>query len=158
MLAVSGIDHTIKIFSADKLARHNARNGIGVSPADSSSFSSLSFSRSRLRRRGGNANGEPPTSEPSSRTLASETSRSDDDDADANISSNGLASRKRMHDEYKITSQNDIERRGGIRDTYITRQMLTQIAARLQEGEAGGNGEGSAGGGPIIINDDCSIM
>ena len=32
----------------------------------------------------------------------------------------GLSSRKRMHDSYAITSQNDVESRGGMRDAFIT--------------------------------------
>ena len=32
----------------------------------------------------------------------------------------GLASRRRMHESYQITSQNDVARRGGQRDAFLT--------------------------------------
>ena len=41
-------------------------------------------------------------------------------DDDEYVSANGLASRKRMHLEYQITSKNDVDRRGGNQETYIT--------------------------------------
>ncbi|KAF2095638.1 wd and tetratricopeptide repeat protein [Rhizodiscina lignyota] len=41
MIAVSGIDHTIKIFSPDARARRDARLGIGVRKVDESDFSSI---------------------------------------------------------------------------------------------------------------------
>ena len=47
MLAVSGIDHTVKIFSPDAYARSRAKKGIGIDSTDSTGFSSLS---SGLRR------------------------------------------------------------------------------------------------------------
>jgi nuclear receptor interaction protein len=54
MLAVSGIDHTIKIFSPDARAREVARRGQGVSAHDPSSFSSLAWpmriGRRQMRR------------------------------------------------------------------------------------------------------------
>lgn len=32
----------------------------------------------------------------------------------------GLSSRKRLHDSYRIISQNDVDRRGGMSEAYIT--------------------------------------
>ena len=92
MIAVSGIDHTIKIFSPDSHAQEDARLGVnGTMPRGSSGSSSIS---GRHRR-------TPPT-------------------APENESIRGLPSRKRMHESYQITSQNDAERLGGMRDAYIT--------------------------------------
>ena len=94
VLAVSGIDHTIKIFSPDYRAQADAQAGINISSAanGSSGFSSLSG-----RRRAGRG-------------------------ADMNDSSReeGLSSRKRMHQSYQIVSQNDMQRKGGMRDAFIT--------------------------------------
>ena len=91
---MSGIDHTIKIFSPDSRARADAEAGINVSSAinGSSGFSSLS---NRRRTRGGA-------------------------DTDENNVQEGLASRKRMQQSYQIVSQNDVQRQGGMRDAYIT--------------------------------------
>ena len=93
-LAVSGIDHTIKIFSPDYRAQADAQAGINISSAanGSSGFSSLSG-----RRRAGRG-------------------------SDMNDSSReeGLSSRKRMHQSYQIVSQNDMQRKGGMRDAFIT--------------------------------------
>ena len=94
MLAVSGIDSTIKIFSPDARAQEDARLGKnGTLPRGSSIHSSISGRRRRARR------------------LAP------DDDTRA---PEGLASRKRLHESYQITSQNDAERQGGMRDAFIT--------------------------------------
>jgi len=35
-------------------------------------------------------------------------------------SNGGLSSCKRMHDSYKIVSQNDVERQGGLQEAYFT--------------------------------------
>ena len=89
VLAVSGIDHTIKIFSPDARAQKDARQGInGTVPRTTSVHSSLSGRRRRQ--------------------------------ATAPNSSDGLSSRKRMHDSYQIMSQNDAERQGGMREAFIS--------------------------------------
>lgn len=93
VLAVSGIDHTIKIFSSDHRAQADAQAGINISSAThgSSGYSSIS---GRRRARAG-PDDEPPQQE-------------------------GLASRKRMQQSYQIISQNDVQRQGGMRDAFIT--------------------------------------
>ena len=95
VLAVSGIDHTIKIFSPDHRAQVDAANGINISSATngSSGYSSLSY-----RRRRSNI----------------------DEDSQARTEREGLSSRKRIHQQYQITSQNDVQRQGGMRDAFIT--------------------------------------
>ena len=94
VLAVSGIDHTIKIFSPDYRAQTDAEAGINISSATngSSGFSSISG----RRRAGRGSNVEDACRE------------------------EGLSSRKRMHQSYQIVSQNDVERKGGMRDARIT--------------------------------------
>ncbi|KAK8191560.1 WD and tetratricopeptide repeat-containing protein [Phyllosticta capitalensis] len=113
MLAVSGIDHSIKIFSPDAHARRNARLGIGVSPADSSTFSSISFGR--LRRRHGRQ-----SSSTQEEGIDSSYVPEGDEEEPETAAPNGLASRRRMHDEYRITSDNDVNREGGSRENFIT--------------------------------------
>lgn len=47
------------------------------------------------------------------------------------VAPNGLSSRKRMHDHYKITQQNDVERAGGNQEAVITvRDLLSYLLAR----------------------------
>ena len=94
ILAVSGIDHTIKIFSPDYRAQADAQAGINISSATngSSGFSSISG-----RLRGGR-----------------------DSKIDGLSREEGLSSRKRMHQSYQIVSQNDMQRKGGMRDAFIT--------------------------------------
>lgn len=112
MLAASGIDHTIKIFSPDARAREAARLGSGVGPVDSSTFSSISWMRRRRQNRQAGA-----TSEPAVDAGAEARNAADNDDY---VAPGGLTSRKRMHLEYQITSQNDVERQGGNQETFLT--------------------------------------
>ncbi|SLM39623.1 WD40/YVTN repeat-like-containing domain [Lasallia pustulata] len=132
LLAVSGIDHTIKIFSPDARAQDDARAGInlGISSTGSSGYSSLEGFIGRHRRR---------------------------ESADGAV---GLASRKRMQQSYQICAQNDADRRGGMRDAFITRDMLAQLAAQLRERQMGGGGragEGEGEGAAIVIDDNCEV-
>jgi nuclear receptor interaction protein len=114
MLAASGIDHTIKIFSPDARAREAARLGSGIGAVDSSSFSSISWMR---RRRQNRPAGATSTSEPAVDAATEARDAADDDEY---VAPGGLTSRKRMHLEYQITSQNDVERQGGNQETFIT--------------------------------------
>jgi nuclear receptor interaction protein len=45
-------------------------------------------------------------------------------DSDEEVASNGLRSRKRMHESYQITSQNDMDRKGGREDYFIGVSLL----------------------------------
>ena len=117
LIAASGIDSTIKIFSPDQQAQYSARNGInlGISSHDPLTHSSLSFSR--LQRRA------PPACDPTndeSESVGPSNENSNDDDSLGPPRHGGLASRKRMHNSYQIISQNDAERQGGIREAIIT--------------------------------------
>lgn len=103
-MAVSGIDHTIKIFSPDAAAQRNARKGVGVHSADRG-LSSLGFGRRRRPRR---PSATSVTEVPRDSLLSE-----DDDDDDDEVAEHGLKSRKAMHEQYQITSQNDMDRKGG---------------------------------------------
>ena len=136
MLAVSGIDSTVKIFSADARARRDARRGVGVSAADDRNFSSLHFGmRRRMARQTRSQEAQAvhtETNEPAM-PLSPEGSGYDvDDDSDnpdrPSTPPNGLSSRRRMAAEYRIRGENDANRQSGQRDTYITRSMLAQLA------------------------------
>ncbi|SMQ46258.1 unnamed protein product [Zymoseptoria tritici ST99CH_3D1] len=141
MLAVSGIDHTIKIFSPDARAREAARRGIGVSAHDPSSFSSLAWPM-RIGRRQARSTAQEPQSEERASSDAGpaltseEQSRMDHDDE--YVAATGLSSRKRMHDVYRITQTNEMEREGGNQDSAITlphAQLLRLLFGQL--GNAG---------------------
>ncbi|KAK5123260.1 hypothetical protein LTR85_002690 [Meristemomyces frigidus] len=182
MMAVSGIDHTVKIFSCDGRARAAARMGDGVSAHDASQFSSISWplrGGRRVPRRsdrrptdavttaaavgtreslasnmnqvhtvtdafGGDtavaATGTLAEEEPSSalqqQQQEAEQEREEDDEY---IAPTGLASRKRMHDAYRITSNNDVERRGGNQDSgaYVTVRDLHPLLLLLARGGGG---------------------
>jgi len=114
-MAVSGIDHTIKIFSPDANAQRNARKGVGVQSSDPADFSSLNWSRRRRNRSDDDDEDDRPAEAPS--------------DSDDEVAPNGLRSRKRMHEAYQITSQNDMDRKGGREDYFIS---VSQVHA-LQE-------------------------
>jgi nuclear receptor interaction protein len=119
MLAVSGIDHTIKIFSPDARAREAARLGRGIEAHDASGFSSLAWPPRYGGRRRPRHSSSSATSEPAvSRT--DHDNEEDDNDNDDYVSPSGLASRRRLHQSYEITQQNDVERMGGNQDAFIT--------------------------------------
>ncbi|MCJ1389276.1 hypothetical protein MMC18_002132 [Xylographa bjoerkii] len=124
LLAVSGIDHTIKIFSPDRRSQQDARAGLnlGTSATSSTGHSSIFMRPPHIRRpprMSTNANAENAT-DPRNGSVTAEDDDGgfNSDDYDAAIG--GLASRKRMHDSYQIVSQNDVERQGGMRDAFIT--------------------------------------
>lgn len=125
LLAVSGIDHTVKIFSPDQRAREAARLGRGVGAADSENFSSLAWPPRmgrRVRRQGG-------TSEPAvPRREQMDVEEEEDDDY---VAPGGLASRRRMHESYRIMQQNDLERQGGNQDAFITVSQIPESLLRM---------------------------
>lgn len=181
LLAVSGIDHTIKIFSPDSRAREVARLGRGIEAADASAFSSLVFPAGVRGRRAPRPSTNT-TSEPA--MPLSEQQRAEDDEE--YVAANGLRSRRRMHLEYQIVSQNDAERQGGNQEASITvrvetcrwigklrwltvtqqRSMLTALAQhirRRRNGAGEGEGDDEGGGlggleGRVVIGDDCVVM
>ncbi|KAF2461369.1 hypothetical protein BDY21DRAFT_331920 [Lineolata rhizophorae] len=171
MLAVSGIDHTVKIFSPDARARHCARNAIGVSAADTSEFSSIEWPRRARRGRrtstlGRSTSDATNNHEESSRARAvqaDELAVSDSED-ESKVAPEGLPSKKRIQNEYEITSQNDDQRRGaGL--PYIPRSVLAHLAAHIRHAQGmgpddddDGNGDGGTGPHTIQLSDDCSVM
>ena len=146
VMAVSGIDHTIKMFSPDIRDQYNARKGIGVHSADTTGFSSINLGRRRRPSR------PEPEVEPNDDEALS--------DSDGEVAAGGLKSRKRMHQAYQITSKNDMDRRGGRDDYFISQAVFAQLARHIAanqggDGELGEDGEG----GPIVITEDnCSVM
>ncbi|KAL0262591.1 hypothetical protein SLS55_001559 [Diplodia seriata] len=174
MLAVSGIDHTVKVFSPDARARRNARLGIGVTPGDATQFSSISFGRLRRAR--------PSQFPPPADDVDTTTVPEGDEDEDENATRNGLPSRRRMHEEYRITSENDVNRAGGSRENFITvsilhwpdslyfpfvriarvlgRGMLAELAQRFYM-NPDGDDDDPEGGGPhqiIVSEENCTVM
>jgi nuclear receptor interaction protein len=123
-MAVSGIDHTIKIFSPDAQEQYNARKGIGVHSADPG-LSSLAFRHRRRARRS-------RTSEPGEENHGA---ASDSEEDDIQVAPNGLPSRRRMHEEYEITSQNEMDRKGGREDAFITVSEISSISDAYSEPE-----------------------
>lgn len=121
MLAVSGIDHTVKIFSPDARAREAARLGRGISAHDPSSFSSIAWpvrARRRTRHRESSGDGESTTtSEPAVPNAEEQAAAEDNDEY---VAPNGLSSKKRMHDSYRIIQNNNMEREGGSQEAVIT--------------------------------------
>ncbi|KAJ4374266.1 hypothetical protein N0V83_003007 [Neocucurbitaria cava] len=144
-MAVSGIDDTIKIFSPDTLLQCNARKGIGVQSSDPNSFSSLNWSR----RRRNQAQSAQSESEPSDETLS---------DSDKEVAANGLRSRKRMHQAYQITSKNDMDRKGGREDYFISQAVFAQLARHIAAQQAGGEGEEGEDGPVVITEENCAVM
>ena len=121
MLAVSGIDHTIKIFSPDARAREAARLGRGIEAHDASGFSSLAWPpRYGGRRRAARHSSSSATSEPAVGRRTSNENDDDEDDNDDYVAPSGLTSRRRLHQRHQITQQNDVDRMGGNQDAFIT--------------------------------------
>lgn len=148
-MAVSGIDHTVKIFSPDAHLQRNARKGVGVHSTDPASFSSI-----RWGRRGRAASTEAPAeteTEPAVETPS---------DSDDEVVPGGLSSRRRMHQCYQITSQNDMDRKGGRDDYFISQAVFAQLARHIARSQAGGTGEDGEGGNEAIVitEENCNIM
>ncbi|CAI7594774.1 unnamed protein product [Penicillium pancosmium] len=77
----------------------------------------------------------------------------------------GLQSRKRIEDSYRIMNQNDLDRRGGMDEAYITRNMLTRLAATLRgrPGVSFGDGIATIAGEDddrpsVVLDDNCMVM
>ncbi|EPS28092.1 hypothetical protein PDE_03038 [Penicillium oxalicum 114-2] len=74
----------------------------------------------------------------------------------------GLESRKRIHNSYRIMSQNDVDRRGGMSEAFITRSMLARLAATLRSGQNNPVGvpAGVVPGEPatVVLDDNCTVM
>ncbi|KAL2813614.1 hypothetical protein BDW59DRAFT_176687 [Aspergillus cavernicola] len=113
MIAASGIDDTIKIFSPDQRAQDDARQGINVLEPNS------------------NFNGSGYISK--------------------------LNSCKCMQDSYRIMSESDVQRHGGISDAFVTRNMLAQFTATLLRQQQGGLVEGE-NATRIVLDDNCSCL
>ncbi|KAL3461049.1 WD40 repeat-like protein [Aspergillus heterothallicus] len=111
IIAASGIDDTIKIFSPDQRAQDDARRGINIlDPNNPVNTLGPSFG--------------------------------------------GLKSAKCMHDSYRIMSENDVQRQGGMSDAFVTRHMLAQFAATVRDQQGGVvPGEHAR----IVLDENCNI-
>src|ERR1700743_749969 len=109
MLAVSGIDDTIKIFSPDAHARDMARKGIGFRRPARPFVPRLGRRRRTVDHRF-HASG----------AAAADPNYSDHEHAEPNIAPNGLKSRKKLHLEYQITAANNHERQHIGHESFIT--------------------------------------
>jgi nuclear receptor interaction protein len=184
MIAVSGIDSTVKIFGIDARARKDAAMGRGIEEVDRSRFSSIGLRgrRERQRRQWERLADEEiqreheipdsafalPAEETPSAAVTSEPAvpcSLEDDDADppwyeseSLISGKGgLKSKKRMQDKDQIVSKNDMDRRTGARQGgFITRGMLAMLAQHMtaQAGAADGDGDEDAEADP----EGCILM
>ncbi|KKY18394.1 putative wd repeat-containing protein [Phaeomoniella chlamydospora] len=112
MIAASGIDNTVKIFSPDARMQDEARKGNNIANPGGIPESSLGLGNRRTS-----------ATSPESTTTA------------------GLTSRRRVDQMYQIISSNDVSRQGGVGDAYLTRSMLARIAASINRGQ-GGLGQG----------------
>lgn len=80
-------------------------------------------------------------------------------DSEGEVAVGGLKSRKRMHQAYQITSKNDMDRRGGRDDYFISSAVFAQLARHIAANQGGGGELGEDGEGPIVITEDnCSVM
>ncbi|KAH2244963.1 hypothetical protein KXW71_004675 [Aspergillus fumigatus] len=72
----------------------------------------------------------------------------------------GLKSCKRIHDSYRIMSQNDVDRQGGMSEAYITRSMLARLAATLRQRQTTGGTlvDGAGEGATIVLDENCTVM
>ncbi|MCJ1402476.1 hypothetical protein MMC11_005696 [Xylographa trunciseda] len=119
LIAVSGIDHTIKIFSPDRRSQQDARAGLNLgTTATGSTGHSTVFMRPPPRT-STNASAEIAT-DPRNGSAAAEDNDDGFNSDDYHAMNGGLASRKRMRDSYQIVSQNDVDRQGGMREAFIT--------------------------------------
>lgn len=173
MLAVSGIDHTIKIFSPDARARREAARGISIRKADTANWSSIGTrNRSRFR---------PVSSQEASSSMnALVVTNPDEDDEDTAedltlepafvsssmdhrsrplddwgleediVSEDGLASRKRMGQADRIKTANEQSRKRNDGGQWISRGMLELMNQRFraQLGAVGAD----------EVEGDCSVM
>jgi len=66
-----------------------------------------------------------------------------------------------MHQAYQITSQNDMDRKGGRDDYFISQAVFAQLARHIARGQGAGGGgdEEGEGGGPVVITEEnCNVM
>ena len=71
-----------------------------------------------------------------------------------------------MHQSYQLTSQNDMDRKGGRDDYFISQAVFAQLARHIARGQAGGGFGGGDGGDAaedgneaiVITEENCNIM
>ncbi|ETN43563.1 uncharacterized protein HMPREF1541_02722 [Cyphellophora europaea CBS 101466] len=122
MVAVSGIDSTVKIFGAggESRERDHASKGIDVANPSGSIHSSLRFGGRRRRARQDDDDDDDEDGTPAG--AAEDTTA---EEAQAN--GRGLRSRQAMHDSYRIIQSNDEERRSGLSEAYVSVSELENL-------------------------------
>lgn len=130
MLAVAGLDDTVKIFSPDAIARRNARQGIGLAPSGGSGNLPSDLGRPcprarRLPRLPNNNTND--INELIETATPIDDDGDDEDDDDIPLTENGLPSCKKMHLEYQITSHNDEKQKEGDGEMFMTVSLATQV-------------------------------
>lgn len=111
MIAVSGIDSTIKIFSPDARNRRDAALANGVEEADHSTFSSI---LGHSRDRDGN-NGDDP---------ADNREAVEGEYEGHERSLKGLRGRQRLHEVYEIQSRNEMRNQRGLEGSFISTSVV----------------------------------
>ncbi|KAF1814974.1 WD40 repeat-like protein [Eremomyces bilateralis CBS 781.70] len=157
MIATSGIDNTIKIFSADARARHAARMALGVSASDPEEHSSIRLGgRAAVRLRESSPE-ESTYGGPSSTGATGPSNRSrspstaslsgsdrgpnlepavlvDDEPEDMEFTAlDGLSSMQRMAEEYQIIAANESD--GAAHRVYTGHAVAALLAQHLQGGD-----------------------
>ncbi|MCJ1311161.1 hypothetical protein MMC25_004831 [Agyrium rufum] len=125
MIAASGIDATIKIFAPDQRAQRDARFGRHLSKNEGRQ--NHNYNRD-FRRQTYDAHSSGINSSLQDGATEEEDNSEIEERSWAEAGPNnpvtpltgGLQSCKRFHNMYNITSQNDLERRGGNRDAFTT--------------------------------------
>ncbi|RMZ80016.1 hypothetical protein DV738_g3038, partial [Chaetothyriales sp. CBS 135597] len=170
MIACSGIDSTIKIFGpgGSTRERRNAARGIDLANPSGGSHLSLPFGRRRRMRRAMAREDDNDGDDGENNNLKHEEAVREDGQFDLDdelgepkVERHGLRSRRALHREYEITSQNDAERRRGLGNAFMTEDTLERLAAALQRGQLRAvDGQAFDGGGGMILVDDqnCSVM
>lgn len=118
MIACSGIDSTVKIFGpgGENREREAASEGVDIANPGGAVRRSLGIGRRRRR----------------SRVDADDDVSDNEDDSRPNVAAKpgGLKSRRAMHKEYEITSQNDVERRRNQGDVFVTVSSMEDVFTR----------------------------
>lgn len=121
IIAVSGIDSTIKIFSPDARSRRDAGLANGVEEADQTTFSSI---LGHSRDRGGNGD-----------DTANNREAADGEYEGYERSPRGLHSRQRLHEAYEIESTNEMRNQRGLEGSFISTSVV-QVHPQLNDPQA----------------------
>ncbi|KAF1991963.1 hypothetical protein K402DRAFT_450119 [Aulographum hederae CBS 113979] len=169
VVAVSGIDHSVKVFGygggRERKEAAAGRNGVKRGNADD--WSSIEYGRMRRRPRQNTATGDNGEDRDTTAAAAvadnpNDDPEIDDEDAPFPVAPTGLESRRRMQDEYTITAQNEAQRVSGQRaEGELSSDLMQLIAIRLRQqmAAAAGNLDEFEGGEATAEGEEgCSVM